>query len=81
MPSAVAYARLAERTDCDKCWRELREGGSLCSEHREQLNIALLFGYGLLGAGWLLPCWQSAIRPDDPGVKFYKAAKHPEWKL
>ena len=23
----------------------------MCSEHREQLNIALLFGYGLLGDG------------------------------
>jgi hypothetical protein len=36
-----AYARIAERTDCDKCRRGLREGGSLCSEHREQLNIAI----------------------------------------
>ena len=36
-----AYARIAEHTDCNKCRHRLREGDSLCSEHREQLNIAI----------------------------------------
>jgi hypothetical protein len=36
-----AYARIAEHTDCKQCRCKLREGGSLCSEHREQLNIAI----------------------------------------
>ena len=36
-----AYARIAKHTDCKECRRGLREGGSLCSEHREQLNIAI----------------------------------------